>query len=341
MKRLDRRAFAAGLATAGGAALLGSGRRAWAYEGGALTLYNGQHAETTAAIVEAFTQQTGVQVAIRRGNSAQLANQIIEEGQASPADVFYSEESAPIAALAARGLLAPARPDTIAQVHSQFAAKDGSWVGVSARCRVVAYNVDMIQPEALPASVMDFASPEWRGRVGFVPTSGEFQAQALAIVKLKGREAALDWLKGLKANGRVYNGNVAAVQAVQRGEIPTALVNNYYWFRVADEVGADRMKCQLQYLGHKDPGALVTLSGAGILKSSKRQELAQRLLAFMVSVPGQQALVGAVAEYPVRPDVKSPYPLKPLDELDPPDVSPEDIADSDLARDLRREAGLA
>lgn len=338
MKNWDRRSVLIAGAAVAGAAFIG--RRASAAES-TLTLYNGQHPETTSAIVAAFTAATGVQVAIRRGNSAQLANQILEEGDASPADVFYSEESGPIATLGQRGVLARLADATVAQVAPNFAAKDRSWIGISARCRVIAFNTDMIRPDALPKSVMDVANPEWNGRIGFVPTSGEFQAQTLAIVKLRGREATLAWLKGLKDNGRVYNGNVAAIQAVQRGEIPAALVNNYYWFRVADEIGDENMKAQLHYIGHKDPGALVTLSAAGVLKSSKRQALAQQLVAFMTSVPGQKALVEAVAEYPVRADVTSPYPLKPLAELDPPDITPEDIADADLARDLRREAGLA
>jgi iron(III) transport system substrate-binding protein len=340
MRTLRRREFL--LAGAGfAAAALGAPAARAEDASGPLTLYNGQHPETTNAIVEAFSHETGIDVAIRRGSSAQLANQMVEEGSASPADVFYSEESAPLATLAKRGLLAPASAETLKQIPAKYAAGDGAWIGVSARCRVVAYNQDMIQVSALPTTVTDFAKPEWNGRVGFVPTSGEFQAQTLAIVKLKGREAALDWLKGLRDYGRVYNGNVAAVQGVQRGEIATALVNNYYWFRVAEELGEERMRCQLHYLGHKDAGALLTLSGAAAMRSSKRPEAAQKFLAFLVSEKGQQALVDAVAEYPVRPGVQSPYALKPIDELDPPDVTPEDIADADLARDLRREAGLA
>lgn len=340
MRSLRRREFL--LAGAGFAGMAAFGLPARAEDAnGPLTLYNGQHPETTNAIVEAFSRETGIEVAIRRGSSAQLANQMVEEGAASPADVFYSEESAPLATLAARGLLTPASPEIRSQIPARFAAGDGAWIGVSARCRVVAYNVDMIAASALPKTVMDFGLPEWNGRVGFVPTSGEFQAQTLAIVKLRGRDAALGWLKGLRDNGRVYNGNVAAVQGVQRGEIATALVNNYYWFRVAEEIGEDRMRCQLAYLGHKDPGALLTLSGAAVMRSSKRPAAAQKFLAFLVSEKGQQALVDAVAEYPVRPGVTSPYALKPIDELDPPDVTPEDIADAELARDLRREAGLA
>jgi iron(III) transport system substrate-binding protein len=306
-----------------------------------LTLYNGQHAHTTAALVDAFTKATGIKVEIRKGGSSQLANQIIEEGVGSPADVFYSEESPPVAALAGKGLLAKLDADTVKQIPTEYVAKDGTWLGASARCRVVVFNKSMIRDSDLPASVLDFATSAWKDKVAFVPTSGAFQEQIVAIEKLKGRDAALNWLKGLKAYGRIYNGNGAAMRAVERGEIATALINNYYWFAVAKEVGDANMKSAVHYMGHKDPGALITVSAAGILKSSKKQKAAQQFLAFMVSAPGQQAIADSVAEYPVRPGIKSPYALKPFTELDPPAVTPDDLGDAASALVLEREAGLA
>src|SRR5690606_28740588 len=306
-----------------------------------LTLYNGQHARTTAALVEAFTKTSGIKVAIRKGSSSQLANQIIEEGERSPADVFYAEESPPVVTLAEKGLLTKLDDSTLKQIMAGYTAKDDTWTGVSARCRVVAYNRKMVNPAELPASVLDMATESWKDKVGFVPTSGAFQEQLIAIKLLNGREAALNWLKGLKKFGRIYNGNMAAMKAVEAGEIATALVNNYYWFAVAKEVGEDKMKSALYYTDNKDPGGLITVSAAGILKSSKNQQAAQQLLAFMVSEAGQQAIVASVAEYPLRPGVSSPFNLKPFDELDPPLVSPADLGDAADALALRREAGLA
>ncbi len=317
-------------------------RFAQATQAQTLTLYNGQHARTTAALVDAFTKATGIKVAIRKGSSSQLANQIIEEGQRSPADVFYAEESPPVATLGEKGLLVKLDDSTLSQVLPGYTAKDGVWTSVSARCRVIAYNRDMVKPAELPASVLDMATEAWKGKVGFVPTSGAFQEQLIAIKLLKGRPAALNWLKGLKQYGRIYNGNMAAMKAVEAGEIATALVNNYYWFAVAKEVGEDKMKSALHYSTNKnDPGGLITVSAAGILKTSTNQAAAQQLLAFMVSQAGQQAIVDSVAEYPLRPGVVSPFNLKPFDELDPPKVSPADLGDAADALDLRREAGLA
>ncbi len=306
-----------------------------------LTLYNGQHAKTTEALAEAFTKATGIAVDIRKGKSAQLASQIIEEGANSPADVFYSEESPPVAALAEKGLLARLDATTLKQVPKGYTGKGGTWTAVSARCRVIAFNRDMVKESELPKSVLDMATEAWKDRVGFVPTSGAFQEQIIAIKLLKGREAALNWLKGLKQYGRIYNGNKAAMKAVESGEIATALVNNYYWYSVADEVGADKMKSALYYTGDQDAGALITVSAAGVLKSSANLKLAKQFVAFLVSKQGQEALVKTVAEYPLVPGVKSPYDLKPFNKLNPPNVTPADLGDAADALTLRQEAGLA
>lgn len=338
-----RRRFLRGSAALGGVALLGSVRPAtvFAADQRTLTVYNGQHKHTTAALVEAFTKATGVKVEIRNGHSAQLANQIMEEGERSPADVFYSEESPPVAALAERSLLAPLDPKTLEQVPSRYVAKDGTWTGVSMRSRVVAYNTRMIGTKDLPHSVMDMATKAWEGRVAYVPTSGAFQEQIIAIKLLEGRKAALDWLKGLKAYGKRYNGNMSALRACDAGEVATALINNYYWYVLRAERGEHKLNSALYYFGHKDPGALITLSAAGVLKSAPHAAVAQQFLAFMVGEAGQQAIVDSVAEYPVRPGVESPWALKPFGELDPPDITPADLGDAADALALRREAGLA
>lgn len=342
MGQIDRRQFLKTSALVAGT--LAASRfgtvAALAAEDTTLTIYNGQHAQTTAALAAAFTEATGIAIDIRKGSSSQLANQIIEEGDASPADIFYSEESPPVAALAEKGLLSKLDDTTLAQIPAEYVAKDGTWLGASLRSRVVAYNKTMVQESEFPSSVLDFATEAWKDRIAYVPTSGAFQEQIVAIEQMKGRDVALDWLKGLKAYGRPYNGNGAAMKAVEAGEVPAALINNYYWYSVAAEVGDANVKSALFYFGDKDAGALITVSAAGILKSSKKQETAQKFLAFMVSEEGQAAIVGSVAEYPVRPGVESPYALKPFAELDPPDVTPADLGDAADALVLEHEAGL-
>jgi iron(III) transport system substrate-binding protein len=339
----DRRAFLRGAAlVAGGAAVAGAGLSSTLAVGGRkLELYNGQHAQTTAALVEAFIKETGIQVEIRRGGSGQLANQMMEEGGVSPADVFFFEGSSAAAALANKGLLEPIDPETMQQVPARFSASDRTWLGITGRCRVVAYNKSMIRASELPPSVLDFGSEAWDGKVAYVPTSIEFLEQIIAVKMLVGRERTLDWLADLHAYGRVYNNNVAAMNAVERGEIATALINNYYWFSLAREVGYEKMRSALHYIRHRDAGALISVSAAGMLKSSRNRDEARAFLAFMVSAKGQQALADAVAEYPLRPGIVSPFPLEPFDRLDPPPVTPAEIGDAADAIAMEREVGLA
>jgi len=341
MYQLDRRGLMGSALALGGAALLGAPRVARASTASELTLYNGQHRQTTDAVVAAFTEATGIDVLVRNGTSPQIANQILAEGELSPADLFYSEGSPPVAALANRGLLAPIAADTLKQVPGLYVAESGQWIGVSARCRVVAYNRDLIGESELPASLLDFARPEWADRVAYAPTSDAFQEQIVTLLRMKGREATLAWLRGMKKVGRAFNNNIGAMQAVERGEIPTALINNYYWFTVAKEVGADRMRSALHYIRNQDPGALVTVSAAAMLKTARNPEAAQKFLAFLVSAKGQQAVVDAMAEYPLRAGIVSPFALEPWDKLDPPPVTPADIGDAAEAIPLAREAGLA
>lgn len=232
-----------------------------------LTLYNGQHAATGIAIAKAFQDKTGIQVKIRKGGDGQLASQITEEGARSPADVLYTEESPPLIRLASAGLLAKLEPETLALVEPEHAGGNGDWIGITARTRVLAYNPKKIDEKDLPKSLMDLSDPSWSGRFGFVPTSGAFLEQVAAVIKLKGQEEAEDWLTGLKAFGSIYTNNVTAMKAVENGEVDMALINNYYWYTLKKEKG--ELNSRLHYFGNQDPGALVTVSGAAVLKSSK------------------------------------------------------------------------
>ncbi|MCW3473199.1 extracellular solute-binding protein [Limobrevibacterium gyesilva] len=306
----------------------------------ALVLYSGQHRQTTEALVAAFTKATGIKVTVRNGESPQLAGQLLEEGERSPADLFYSETSPPIAALEAKGMLAPIEAGTLQQIPAAYSARTGTWVGSTVRCRIVAYNKKMVAPDQLPASVLDCATSAWQGRVAYVPKDG-FQEQVMAIAHVKGRDAALAWLKGLKQYARAYNSNSAAMRAVEAGEIATALTNHYYWYSLAREAGADRLNSALHYVARQDVGALRTVSAAGILKTTKKAAITQRFLAFMVSEDGQRAIAGSVAEYPVRPGVASPFPLRPLEDFAGAPVTAADIGSAADAYALQREAGIA
>ena len=336
MFAISRRRLLAGASLTPAAALLGgAGLRAETTE---LTLYNGQHRATTEAVVAAFTKATGIRVVMRNAESPELASQLTEEGAHSPADLFFSEQSPPAAAVQAKGLLTPIDAATLKLAPARYAARDGSWVGVTARTRVITYNKKMVAAADLPKSIMDFGTPAMKGKFGYVKQDG-FQEQVMAIVHIKGRDAALQWLKGLKEYGRSYNGNRIASTAVENGEIAMALSNNYYWYSLAKEKGADSLNSALYSFPGDDAGNIFNVSAIGIMKSSQKQEAAQKLVAFMLSNAGQEAMMDTTAEYPVVAGLTSPFHLPPLDHFTAP-VTPADMGSAAEAYALEREAGL-
>jgi len=303
-----------------------------------LTLYNGQHKEIGEAIAKAYEAKTGIHVNVRKGSSNQLASQVMEEGERSPADLIYTEESPPLNNLGEKGFLAKTDDSTLNMLPPEYVAKDGSWIGVTARVRVVAYNPKLIDEKDLPDTVLEFAEPQWQGKVGFVPTSGAFQEQAVAIIKLHGREAAEEWLTGLRAFGKTYTNNMVALKAVENGEIATVLVNNYYWFALQREKG--QLDSKLHYFSNGDAGGLITISSAAVLKSSKHPREAQALLAYMASEEGQRVITQTTAEYPLHKGMVSDRGLKPFDELQAPAITPADIGNAEDALDMERDVGL-
>ncbi len=309
--------------------------------GSAITLYNGQHEQTTAALVAAFEKQTGINVNVRTGDEATLGDQILQEGGSSPADVFYTENTPVLEALREHGLLARVAPSALAAVPSRYDSAQGYWVGVSARVSVLVYNTSQIAPSQLPSSILELAEPKWKGKVGFAPSETDFQPLITAIVKLDGAATAERWLKGLQANSRIYPDNETVVAQVNNGESAVGLINHYYWFRLRDEVGNAGMHSALHYYAPGDPGDLVNVSGAAVLKSSSHQVAAQAFVAFLVSRAGQETIAHSHSyEYPLRAGVSPAPALRPFAQLQPVPLTPADLGDGSAALALEQKLGL-
>jgi iron(III) transport system substrate-binding protein len=308
---------------------------------GTLTLYSGQHGEPTREIVAAFADATGITVQFRAGEDAELANQVIAEGDASPADVIYTENSPALVLLSDQGRLAKIDPETLARVPSRYNSPLGDWVGVAARATVLVYNPALLTEAALPGSILDLAKPEWQGKIGIAPAETDFQPLVSAVILLEGEDAARVWAEGLARNAETYRGNTPILRAVDSGELAAGIINHYYWFRLAHEVGQDQMHSKLYYFGHEDPGALVNVSGAGALASSKNPDLAQEFLTFLVSQRGQETLVqSGDFEYPLASGVDAAPELKPFDELNPPPLTIAALGDGRAAIELLEDVGL-
>ena len=309
--------------------------------GDALTLYSGQHEQTTALLVRDFERQTGIKVQIRSADEATLANQIVQEGSSSPADVFYTENSPALEALGEKGLLAPVEGATLAAVPRTWSSGRGDWVGVSARVSELVYDPAKIAAGEVPSSILELAEPNLKGKVGFAPSETDFQPLVTSIARLKGKPAAEAWLEGIKENGRVYPDNETVVAQVNNGQSALGPINHYYWYRLRREQGASGTPSRLHPFAKGDPGDLINVSGAAVLRSSAKQADAQKLVAYLVSAAGQTALADSDSyEYPLRPGVPPPHGLPPLSSFGTSVLTPAQLGDGREALELEQKVGL-
>ncbi|MCU1390178.1 MAG: extracellular solute-binding protein family 1 [Ilumatobacteraceae bacterium] len=319
----------------------GSGSTVATAGDGALTLYSGQHEQTVTALVAAFGAATGITVNVRSDDEATLANQILQEGKDSPADMFFAENPPALNVLDDAKLLAPVAPSTLAKVATTYNPTSGDWVGVSARSVALAYNTDQVGESALPSSILDLAEPAWKGKVGFAPGETDFQPLITTIIKLKGLDAATAWLKDLKANSTIFDDNEGLVAAIDRGEVEVGIIDHYYWFRLRDEVGASKLKTGLHYFASGDAGNLVDVSGAAQLATSKHPKSDAAFLAFLVSEAGQRIIADSESyEYPLGSGVQTTKDLRPFADFGQSPMSIADLGDGKQALQLLQQVGL-
>jgi iron(III) transport system substrate-binding protein len=305
-----------------------------------LLIYNAQHESLTKEWIDAFTKETGVKVTYRQGGDTELGNQLIAEGDASPADVFLTENSPAMAAVEHAALFADLDAETINQVPSQYRPASGKWTGVAARTTVFVYNTAKLQPDQLPKSMLELEQPAWKGRWGGAPAKADFQAIVSALLELEGEQPTAQWLAGMKTNAVVYNDNIATMKAVNAGEVDGGIIYHYYWFRDQAKTKADSGNTELHYFKNQDPGAFVSLSGGGVLKSSKKAQQAQQFLRFITGKAGQEVLEkGDSFEYTVASGVPANPALVPLNDLQAPVVDPSTL-DAQKVSDLMTKGGL-
>ncbi len=305
-----------------------------------LTVYSGRSRDLIGPLLERFAEETGINVKVRYGGTAQLAALLIEEGERSPADIYIAQDAGALGAVQAAGLFADLDDDVLALVPSAYRSREGQWVGLSGRARVLVYNTEALDPSELPTSIFGLTDPKWRGRVAWAPANGSFQAWATALHVGEGEEAARAWLEGMKANDAAeYPNNTSIVAAVGRGEIDVGLVNHYYLLRFLAEEG-EGFPARNYHTGPGDIGTLVNVTGAGVLRTSERTGEAREFLEFMLGEEAQRYYAETNSEYPLIAGVPSAPQLTPIAELQPPDIDLSDLADLEGTLRLLRTAGV-
>ncbi|MDP9398160.1 MAG: iron ABC transporter substrate-binding protein [Actinomycetota bacterium] len=307
-----------------------------------LVVYSGRNSALVKPLLDRFAASTGTKLFVRYGgDSATTAAALAEEGVRTPADVFFSQDAGALGALGAQGRLDPLPPELLERVDARYRATDGTWIGTSGRARVLVYDPQQVAASDLPDSVFDLTDARWRGKVGYAPTNASFQAFVTGLRELAGEDRARAWLTGMKANDiRAYDNNVRVLDAVERGEVAVGLINHYYWYEKAAEVGQDKVHSRLHYLPG-DPGGLVNVAGVGVLRGTDKGAQARRLVEFLLTPESQRYFAEQTKEYPLVEGVPLDEELPPLSRLDPPALDLARLSSLQRTQELLREVGLS
>ena len=307
---------------------------------GKLVIYVGRSETLVGPIVKQFAEVTGIDVQAKYGKTGAIAATLLEEGSKSPADIFFAQDPGGLGVTAKAGMLKPLDSDLLEKVPTWAQSKESLWIGLSGRARTVVYNTKNVLPENLPATIEGFADPEWKGRIGWPPTNGSFQAMVTAMRVEWGEERTRKWLEGIQANEpKIYPKNTPTVAAAGAGEIDVGFVNHYYLHRFIAEQG-EGFGARNHHLASGGVGSVILVAGAGILNTSKNEENAKKFLNFMLSPVAQQYFTGQTYEYPLVEGVKANPLLVPIDLINKPSIDMASLDDLKGTQELLRSLGI-
>lgn len=304
-----------------------------------LVVYSGRDAELVGPLITRFEESSGITVRVRYAGTTELAAQLLEEGERTPAQVFLSQDAGALGAISQAGLFGPLPAGVTGAVASDYTSADGSWVGLTGRARVIAYDSQTYTADQVPGDVFELVQPAWQGQVAIAPTNASFQAFVTALRVTEGEDRARQWLEGLIANGvQTFSSNGEILEAVNAGAVGLGLINHYYWAR--SEQDPTTLRAQLKF---GDPGtvsALVNVTGAGILSGSADSPEALEFVEFLVSEEAQRFFVEETYEYPLIAGLDGPAGVPALADLGGPDINLSDLASLEATVELITAVGL-
>jgi iron(III) transport system substrate-binding protein len=308
-----------------------------------LTIYSGRNEQLVSGLLDQLSEDVGVEVEVRYGDTGEMAAQILEEGDATPADVFFGQDAGALGALSDAGRLAPLPEEILETVPAEYRAQDGTWVATSARARVVAYDPRQVTEDELPEDLEALTDPRWRGQIGYPPSNASWQSFVTGVRLVLGEDGARDWLTRFAANDPVrFDNNNAVLDGVDSGQVALGLINHYYIYPRIDELGEDGVNARIHYVGGGSPLGLVNVAGAGVVAGTDSPEAAEAAVAFLLSETAQQYFADETAEYPVREGITSTvHDLPPVDSLQQPDIDLAELDSLEATQAMLQETGLA
>lgn len=316
-----------------------SGSNTESSEPSELVVYSGRSEELVGPLFAEFTEATGITISARYGDSAELAAQMLEEGDRSPAQVYFSQDAGALGSV--EELLSTLPESVTSLVAEKYRAVNNTWTGVTGRARVIAYDPESVPADQVPQSVFELTDEKWRGQVAIAPTNASFQSFVTAMRMTQGDDVTQEWLTGLVNNDvQTYEKNGLILDAVDSGQVQLGLVNHYYWYEKAAEVGEENMRAQISFMAPQDPGSLVNVAGVGILKGAAENSAAIEFVQWLLSPSTQEWFVNNTFEYPLIAGVASAPELPALDTLAGPDIELAQLADLPGTLAMLQDVGL-
>lgn len=307
--------------------------------GGSLTVYCGRNEELIGALIPDIEATTGITLEVRYGNTAELAAQILEEGDDSPAGLYFAQDAGSLGALAKEGRLAELPGSILDLVEDRFRSPVGLWVGVSGRARVLAYNPEVTEVAVLPVSIVDLPATDVGGDLAWAPTNASFQSFVTALRVTAGEDAARAWLEGMVEAGAVtFDSNGAILEAVANDEVAVGLVNHYYLLQARKETPA--ITAENYYFPDGDLGSLINVAGIGVLAGSSQEAQAVAVTEFLLGTAAQTYFAEETSEYPLAAGVDPIAQLPPLADFETPAIDLTDLDDLEGTVALLTEVGL-
>lgn len=339
-----RRTFVkAAAATAAGAAAGGVASKAFAQDStpagdASLVIYCGRSEGLVGGLIPNIEAATGLKLDVRFGNTAELAAQILEEGDNSPAGLYFGQDAGALGALAKEGRFAAIPEETLAKVDERFRSPDGVWTGVSGRARVLVYNPNVTDPATLPASIYDLPTAEV-GSMGWAPTNASFQTYVTALRVVDGEDGAKSWLEAMiDAGTETYEGNNPILNAVAEEEITVGLINHYYLYQARKE--NPEIAAENYYFPNGDIGSLINVAGVGVIAGSGQEEAANLVVDYLLSDEAQTYFAQETSEYPLVAGIETIADLPPIESLESPDLDLTELDDLEGTITLLTEVGL-
>lgn len=307
--------------------------------GQTVTIYSGRNETLMAPLFEQFTNDTGIEVEVRYGDSGEMAALILTEGDKSPADVYFSQDAGALGAVDDSGLFAALPDDITSLVVPTFQSDTGNWVATSGRARVLVYNQNLVAVP--PASLDDVLDPRWKGKIGYAPSNASWQSFVTALRVTRGEAGARTWLDGFAGNEPVpYEKNGVVRDAVNSGEVSLGLINHYYLYELIASVGQENVVTKNHYFKDGDAGSLINVAGAAVLASSDRIDAALAFVRYLLSPAGQKYFVERTFEYPMISGVSAFSELPTLEELNPPAINLADLKSLEATQAMLEDVGL-